>query len=82
MGNEIIKKCNPCQFYGFFIDVSDLLAPANIYCGHKNHLWINPIDEPNNVYCSFCKMPYSIFESGTVDINHEDLTNQKLIENI
>lgn len=45
-----IKKCNPCQFYGFFMHIDDIL------------------DQIRN-------------EPETLDIEHEDLTNQKLIEN-
>lgn len=48
MENEIIKKCNPCQFYGFFVSLEDL-AP-----------FLYP---------------------ETIDVDHEDITNQKLIEN-
>jgi hypothetical protein len=46
---EEIKKCNPCQFYGFFIHIDDLL------------------DEIRG-------------EVNVIDIDHEDITNQKLIE--
>lgn len=58
---EQIKKCNPCQFYGFFFRVEDLFS-----------------SKVNDIEKKLDKLEYDI---NTIDIEHEDITNQKLIEN-